>query len=294
MYTQYEFEMIKKEFNERQNSRRKKLKKIWGILLFSFSVILIIGIILFQIYASDDEIAWIFYIFFGITVLIMSFGLLASYTYVSSKPYFEYIFPNIIQRINDEEGLFLTYQSYLKLDKTFNEKGGLFTRYASLSTKRCVKGYDSDQHEFRICDVLMTTSSGNSQVTHFDGSYLYLEKEGQTELQIRTTGSPKLKGVKYKKIDNESTLKIYKPLDQELQTIDYKYLDFMETIKKDERYRHLYLSINKEGMHLALWYKKHPLRKKKPLSINIMNQYQKDFMDEINYVYKLEDITHEI
>lgn len=65
-------------------------------------------------------------------------------------------------------------------------------------------------------------------------------------------------------------------------------------MKKDERYRHLYLSINKEGMHLALWYKKHPLRKKKPLSINIMNQYQKDFMDEINYVYKLEDITHEI
>lgn len=228
MYTQYEYEMIIKEFNEKQNIRRKKLKKIWGILLFSFSVILLTGIILFQIYASDDEIAWIFYIFLGIIVLIMSIGLLASYTYVSSKPYFEYLFPSIIQKINDEEGLFLTYQSYLKLDKTFNEKGGLFTRYASLSTKRCVKGYDSDQHEFRICDVLMTTSSGNSQVTHFDGSYFYLEKEGQTNLQIRTTGSPKLKGVKYKKIDNESTLKIYKPLEQELQTIDYKYLDFME------------------------------------------------------------------
>lgn len=139
MYTQYEFEIIKKEFNEKQNLRRKKLKKIWGILLFSFSIILLIGILLFQIYAKGDEIAWIFYFFIGTTVLIMGIALLVSFTYVSNKPYFEYIFPNIIQKINDEEGLFLTYQSYPKLDKTFNEKGGLFTRYATITTKRCVR-----------------------------------------------------------------------------------------------------------------------------------------------------------
>lgn len=137
----------------------------------------------------------------------------------------------------------------------------------------------------------MTTSNGNSQVTHFDGSYLFLEKEGQTDLQIRTTGSPKLKGVKYKKIDHESVLKVFKPLDLELNAIDKKYLDFMEKIKKDERYRHLCLSINKEGMHLALWYKKHPLRKKKPLNINLMNHYQKDFLEEISYVQQLEFIA---
>jgi hypothetical protein len=47
-------------------------------------------------------------------------------------------------------------------------------------------------------------------------------------------------------------------------------------------------------MHLALWYKKHPLRKKKPLSKDMMNQYQRDFMNEINYVYKLEEIDHTI
>jgi hypothetical protein len=294
MFTEYEFETIKKEFNEKQNLRRRKLKNIWGILLFSFSVMLIVGIILFQRYASDDEIAWIFYFFIGTTVLIMGIGLLVSMTYVSSKPYFEYIFPSIIQKINDEEGLFLTYQPYLKLDKTFNEKGGLFTRYASLSTKRCVKGYASDQQAYQICDCVMTTSSGNSQVTHFDGSYIFLEKEGQTELQIRTTGRPKLKGVKYKKVDHGSQLKIYKPREQEFNIIDKKYLELMESIKKDERYRQLYLSVNKEGMHLALWYKKHPLRKKKPLSKSLLNQYQNDFMNEINYVYKLEAIDHTI
>ena len=290
MYTKYEFETIKKEFNEKQKLRRTKLKNIWGILLFISSAIFIAIMLIFQIYAKDDDIAYVFYFFGGSTILIMATGLIVSLRYISSKPYFEYIFPNIVQKINDEEGLFLTYQSYPKQDKTVNEKGGLFTRYASITTKRCLKGYSPSQHAFTICDQIMTTSSGNTQVTHFDGSYIFLEKEGDTDIQIRTNGSPKLKGVKYEKIINDSTLKIYKPVGKELIDMDRNYLRLMESLKKDERYRHIYLSINKEGIHLALWYRKHPIRKKTPFTIDVLNQYLTDIMTEITLVHTLEHI----
>ncbi|AUD63744.1 hypothetical protein BK010_09125 [Tenericutes bacterium MO-XQ] len=290
MYTKYEFETIKKEFNEKQKSRRTKLKNIWGILLFIFIAIFIAIMLIFQIYAKDDDIAYVFYAFSGIAILITAVGLISSIRYTSSKPYFEYVFPNIVQKINDEEGLFLTYQAYPKQDKTVNEKGGLFTRYASISTRRCLKGYSALQHTFTICDQTMTTSSGNTQVTHFDGSYVFLEKEGDTDIQIRTNGSPKLKGVKYEKVTNDSALKIYKPVGVEFKDLDRKYLSFMETLKKDDRYRHIYLSISKEGYHLALWYKKHPLRKKKPLSLEVLNQYQTDLMKEIMFVNMIDEI----
>lgn len=290
MYKTYEFEALKKEFNQKQKIRRKKLVKIWGILLFVSLIVLVVSMVLFQVYAADDEVRWVLFFIFGTTSLTMGVGLIITLNYTSTKPYFEYIFPTLVQKINDEEGLFLTYKAYPKSDKSINEKGGLFTRYASISTKRCLSGYSSDQYPFSICDLIMTTSTGNSQVTHFDGSYLYLEKEGQTELQIRTTGSPKLKGVKYVKIDVDSNFKVYKPVDLVLNDIDRLYITLMESLKKDDRYRHLYLSVNKEGIHLGIWYKKHPIRKKKPLSIELLNQYQADIIKEIKFVNQLEEV----
>ncbi|AUD65798.1 hypothetical protein BK011_08910 [Tenericutes bacterium MZ-XQ] len=290
MYKTHEYEALKKEFNQKQKIRRKKLTMIWSILLFVSLIFLGIVMILFQVYAVDDEIKWVFFFIFGTTALTMAIGLMITLSFTSEKPYFEYVFPSIVQKINDEEGLFLTYKAYPKSDKTINQKGGLFTKYASISTKRCLSGYSSDQYPYSICDMTMTTSNGNSQVTHFDGSYIYLEKQGQTDLQIRTTGSPKLKGVKFQKLAVESTLKVYKPNEQDLKDIDRLYLRLMESLKKDERYRHLYLSINHEGMHLGIWYKKHPIRKKKPLSIELLNQYQADIINEIKFVNQLEAI----
>lgn len=292
MYSHYEFEIIKNEFDEKQKSRRIKLIDNWGLVLIVSISLLVAGMIIVHLYAIEENIAYIVYAFFIIASLITAIGLISSIRYTSSKPYFEYLFPTIIQKINDGEGMFLSYKAYPKSDQMINKQGGLFTRFASISTKRCITGFSEVQIPFSICDSIISTSTGDSQATLFDGSYFYLEKQGTTDLQIRTTGSPKLKGMKFKKVNYDSQLKVYKPINQELNIIDKKYLDFMESIKKNDRYRHLYLSINKEGMHLALWYKKYPLRKKKPLTLDVLNQYYKDFMDEISFVKQLEIISN--
>lgn len=204
------------------------------------------------------------------------------------KPYFEYLFPHIIAKINDDEGLYLSYGAYPKLEKTFNVEGGLFPKGVSISSKRVINGYSKEQHEFKIIDCVMTTQSGNNQVTHFHGSYFHIQKPGQEELQIRTNGSPKIKGEKYEKVSEEGPLKIYKPVGIEITDSDQKYIKFMSSLKKDETFKHIYLGVNKQSCHLALWYRKNPMRKKKDFSIDTLNQYYKDFMFELNLINELE------
>ncbi len=291
MFSQYEFETIKKEFDEKQKIRRKKLINVWGILLFIVSMIFIAILLIFEIYTKDSDSAGIFYFFSGIIIFGFALGLIISIKYISVKPYFGYLFPRIIEKINDEEGLFLTYDAYPKLDKAFNEEGGLFPKGASIASKRVIQGYSKEQDVFHIIDCMMTTQAGNNQVTHFDGSYIYLQKPSQTELQIRSNGSPNLKGEKYEKKIVDVALKVYKPVGVELTDIDQRYIRLIDNLKKDDRFRYLYFGINKQSCHLAIWYRKNPVRKKKNLNLEILNQYYKDFGVELEFINILENLS---
>jgi len=133
MFTQYEYQAIKKGLNEKQKFRRKKLVKVWGIILGIAMTIVIALLLIFQIYNKNNDTALVFYFFSGITVFIILIGLIISINYHSVKPYFEYLFPKIIEKINDEKGLYLTYDAYPKLDKAFNEEGGLFPKGVSIT-----------------------------------------------------------------------------------------------------------------------------------------------------------------
>ena len=87
------------------------------------------------------------------------------------------MFPKIVTKINDEEGLYLSYEAYPKLDKSFNEEGGLFPKGVSISCKKVINGFSKEQDTYQIIDCSMTTSTGNNQVTHFYGTYIYLKKQ---------------------------------------------------------------------------------------------------------------------
>jgi hypothetical protein len=200
------------------------------------------------------------------------------------------VFPKIVTKINDEEGLYLSYEAYPKLDKSFNEEGGLFPKGVSISCKKVINGFSKEQDTYQIIDCSMTTSTGNNQVTHFYGTYIYLKKASQTELQIRTNGSPKNKTVKYVKLNEVESLKIYKPIGNELLEIDQRNIGFVNGLKRSETFRHLYLSMNKESIHLALWYKKNPLRKKKQFTLEVLNDYLKSLNYELNLVKELENL----
>jgi len=136
----------------------------------------------------------------------------------------------------------------------------------------------------------MTTQAGNNQVTHFMGSYIYFQKPSETELHIRTSGSPKFKDQKFEKVVAEVPLKVYKPVGSTLSDIDQRYIRLMDNLKKDDRFRHLYFGINKQSCHLGLWYRKNPMRKMKHINLDILNQYYKAFITELEFIHTLENI----
>ena len=209
MYTDMEYSYLIQEYKAKQLEKSKKLRKIWGTSLILVVLIVVILASIFPIRFDGEGVSFLIPMYGGMAFLVTLVGYILSISYISEKPFFEFLYKKIYQKINETEGLFLEYEAYPKLEKEFLQKGGLFTRYATLHTKRKIEGYSKEQHAFTILDVTMTTSSGKSQQTHFDGCYFIVEKPIYTTLQVRTNGSPKWKEKKLKKREEYTSLRVY-------------------------------------------------------------------------------------
>ncbi len=290
MYTIGEFERINEEFIIRQNSRKQTLKKIWGTLLIVTIIICGVLIFLFPGQFENEGTVWIMPVYGGMAFLASLIGFLVTLQFLSEKPFFEYLYEEVVSKINMNEGLFLEYSSYDKVSKEFNTTGGLFTRMASVKSRRQVQGVTSDQYHFSIYDCTMTTSSGKSQQTHFDGVYFVLKKKFNTSLQVRSNGSPKLKGIKFAKLDEYTGIKVYKQPHEEISNLDYKLIHYVENLLLDPIYKRVYLSVIEGELHLALWYKKHPARKLKSLSVDSLNSVYSYLLSEVKQINDLANI----
>ncbi len=290
MFTRSEFEEINNEFNAKQAERRKKLVRVWGFVLGIVSFIIVVFIVAFPNQFDNESTAWILPTYGGILFLIAFIGFLISTKFQSEKPVFEYIYDEIIQKINMDEGLFLNYKAYDKEDRGFNKIGGLFTSFASVRVRRHISGDTEEHHHFNIYDCTMTTSSGNSQQTHFAGVYFVVNRQLNTSLQIRTNGSPKLKGVKFDRQDEFDGLKVYKEREQNMTNIDHTLLTFMNRFSENEEYKRVYLSVVDGQIHLALWFKKNPANKQKIINIETMNRLKEYFMSEYQIINDISSI----
>ena len=290
MFQQNEFELINKEFQNLQKKRMKKITKIWGKLLVITIILIVLAIVIFPKQFNNAATVWILPTYGGMALLGSLTGFLISIKYTSEKPFFEYLFPEIIQKINLNEGLYLEYEAYTKQDKEFNKDGGLFTRFAAIRVRRRLVGYTEEQLKYKIYDCTMTTSSGNNKQTHFDGSYFIIDKSVLTKLQIRTNGSPKQKGVKFEKQDDIEDFRVYKELGVSSSNLDHKYLRFMESLKTDLNKKRIYLSVVEGQIHLAIWYRKHPIRKQKQVTLEVLNNYALNFLDDIKMINQLANI----
>lgn len=290
MFTLSEFNKIKSEYLKKQNDRRKKLKAIWGILL-GFTVLLILFfVILFPNQFKDGETAWILPTYGGMALATTLIGFLITIQYTSEKPFFEYVYKEVYNKLNMDEGLFFEYYPYKKTSREFNTNGGLFTRLASVKSRRHVKGRTEDQIPFDIYDCTMTTSNGKSQQTHFDGTYIVIKKQLHSIFQVRSNGSPKLKGVKFDRVEEAENIKTYKERDKDLTNLDLVYLRYINRLKENLQYKRVYFSIVDGEIHLALWYKKHPARKQKSFTIETLNKVYNVFYDEYKLINEINEI----
>ncbi len=290
MFTTNEFERINNEFKEVNRSKQKQLKTIWGTLLGS--VVLIVGILvfLFPDLLEDRDTVWILPTYGGVLFVVTLVGFIISNNYLSEKPFFEFLYPQVINKLNMSDGHNFEYTAFEKGGKEFNKRGGLFTGFASVKIKRHISGVSEQNHSFDIYDCTMITSSGNSQQTHFNGVYFILKKDINTTLQIRTNGSPKKKGIKYDKHKDIDDIKVYSEQGKTLMNIDHSYLNFMRKLRENENYNKVFLSIVNNEVHLGIWYKKHPARRHKSIDLNTLNQMIKYFQSEYKLINEIDNI----
>ena len=290
MYTQSDYERTYNEFLTIQKQRQSVLKKVWGgLLLLTLGLIALI-IVLFPEQFNDGSTSWILPTYGGMLLVTTLGGFLISINYKSEKPYFEFLFPDIYHKINLNEGIYLKYVAYDKESKSFNKVGGLFTGFASVKVKRHISGDSSNQNKFDIFDCIMTTSSGKSQQTHFKGVYFVLQKQLNTTLQIRSNGSPKLKGIKFTRQEDFNTLKVYKESAKTMLNIDHMFVRFMEKLAEDPNNKKVYLSIVDGQIHMGIWYKNNPGKKENTVTIDTMNKWYKYFISETKIIEQIAEI----
>jgi len=290
MFTATEFKRIHREFKEVQLKRRLKLQKVWGTLLVITILILVLFIVLFPNQFQNPTTAWILPTYGGMVFLIVLIGFLVSNKFLSEKPFFDDLFPQVYNKINITEGMAFDYKAYDNEDKEFNKMGGLFTRFASVKIKRHVEGKTEEQHRFNIYDCKMTTSNGKNQQTHFDGIYFILEKNVNTSLQVRTNGSPKLKGIKFDKQPEFDEIRVYKETEQTMRSVDNQFVRFVSDLARNPEYKRVYLSIVEGQIHLALWYKNHPARKQKIMTVETLNNLYIFFLNEYKLLSDIDNV----
>lgn len=288
MFTSGEYERINEELNQQLNSRRQKIKKVWFVILLSVSFICGGLILLFPNQFDDGSTAWILPVYGGGLFLTALVGYIVSMKYRSEKPYFEYLYNEVIHKINLNEGLFLDYQAYEKSDKEFNVKGGLFTRMSAIKVRRHIKGKSEKEHNFDIIDCTMTTSNGKSQQVHFDGVYYVLHKQLNTSIQVRSNSSPKLRGVKFDRLKEFEDIRVFKQENDHLSNVDHMLIKFVQKLSEFEKYKKVSLGVIDGEIHVGIAYRKHPLRKPKEFNLITLNRISNDLFDEIKFINDLE------
>lgn len=290
MFSTSEYDRINIEYKRRQNERRKKFNTIWGVLLGITLLLIGILIYLFPNQFDNGDTVWILPTYGGILLVTTLVGFIVSLGFTSEKPFFEYVYPEVYEKLNLTEGLFLEYNSYEKGNREFNTKGGLFTRIASVRTRRHVKGFTEDQVQFDVYDCTMTTSSGKNQQTHFDGTYFVIHKQANTILQVRSNGSPKLKGVKFERKDEVDYIRAFKEKEKDLSNLDLTYVRYISKLRESPEYKRIYLSVVDGEIHIAFWYKKYPARKLKDFSVEALNNVYNIFFNEYKLAHEIAEV----
>ena len=168
----------------------------------------------------------------------------------------------------------------------------MFVRGANVKTLRHVSGSTDNNEEFHLYDCQLTTSNGKSQTTHFNGIYIVIKKAHLHKFQVRSQGSPKLKGIKFKKDDTYTDQKVYVEEEQSLTDDMKRYISFFKSKLQHPLYKRLYFSTVEDEVHFAIWYRNHPARKLKVISLDSVNHVYAYFMNEYDIVNELSHVTY--
>lgn len=278
MYQQSEFQRIHEGYLDEVKKAAKKIRKVWATLLVLDLIITAItfGVLIFL---GTDVFHWLAILIASLPIVIIALGLLISIRFVSEKPTFTNLFPKIYQRISEEQSEYLQYQAYPKDKWTFNKEGGLFVGFSQVTVKRHVRGRTKKGSSFELYQCQISSSNGKSQTVHFNGSYFVIPRRQSLYLQVRTNGSPALKGVKYSKVSDDKSMRIFIEKNKQEPSELSTYISIFQKIEMLNPMK-LYMSVTHDAIHVAVEHHQ-KVKKTVPLTIDALNTYAERFTTEL-------------
>jgi len=285
MYIESESRAVIVEYNKMIKERSKKTQKIWvSILLIVLGILVILALIPGIL---DNETGIILYsVYGGMTLVFIIIAVLVSYLSVSDKPAFNYLYKEIYDKINLEKGTFYEYTPFEKENLEFNKRGGLFSKHARATVYRHVTGTSPNDSIFELYDVMLVTGGGKNRTVHFNGIYCTLKYSSTSLFQIRSHSKPRLTGVKYNRVEEDTDFKVFIEEGNRFSYNEEKYIDTMNRFKLNLKAKRIYLSFTNDEIHFA-YVPTTRTRKQSNLTTKKLNRIYTDFLMEVKYLDEL-------
>lgn len=236
---------------EKQKKRKKKtntLLSIMGLIQVPFLALTIVDL--------DYIGLWVIILLVSFVITLIFF--LVFKQQVKNQVLYNVIYPRAVRLFNQEHDLTFAFQFKPKIDKTFNSEMGLFTRYASVSCTYQMNAQLDTGNPITVQACRLVTSNGKSSTLHFDGIYLVLPISGIPTQQLRTSGKPKRKDMKFDRVEDYPDNRLYLQKGQ-ISSGPHPYLlQVFEELPDLFDLKHYYVGSNEKEVHVALWMRHKP------------------------------------
>ena len=201
----YLFNQVASEYHSRLRFYRHKTVKVMTIIS---DIVLILSIIFWFVQKTNNELFPLFIVFIVIFIFVALITIMLSRTWISEKPLFEYLIPKVIEDISASGEATITYSPYPK-EREFFENVGIFHKGVTKYLRYKMEYLSQNHFSTTIYDCYAYVSNGKTTTTMLDGLYYCFEIQNPQAFQLRSWGSPALKGIKFNKVDSSDKTKVY-------------------------------------------------------------------------------------
>jgi ABC-type multidrug transport system fused ATPase/permease subunit len=289
IFTNQEVDRIKTEMKKKQNQRSFKIRLIWGCVLLFFIILMVIYQTTHWKRVDENSIALI-----NITILLFIFAIVffISLFYVSEKNYYDYLCETVYKKIETDNQISLDYEAYDK-DRTFLDQGKVLSSFAKTLNRRHLTTQTKSGVVFQIRDCFMS-SGVRYQTKYFEGLYIIVHINLNEAVQIRTHSKPDNSiGEKLKLVEKIDDLKVFKPIDENMTSIDKILVDYVKELQNTGHFDHIYLGVLDEEVHLVLSFYSQAITKDVEITKDKLNNLYKNLYSEYKLAYKFSEKLNE-
>lgn len=283
-YTTYDH--VIDSINQLRETMNQTAKKQF---LFTYSIVIVLVIILSSVLYSTGLEWYVPLSVMGSSIFLMIVIYLIAASTRLSKLKNEHLNQELIHLYNTIHEMNFDYEYKAKIDKTFNQEMGLFTRHASVNSKFVITSDQNETKKYQIYRCTLTTSDGKTTTVHFDGFYARIPKYNIPRQQLRSKGKAHIKGIKMIRLEDYEE-RIYVPDDQSVTRPNALLYSIFQNITRTFNTSSHYVASDMREVAIAISLKD-KFKLPKVFDYNSLQTYSEPLFELLQFI---DDVAHQI